>query len=113
MSVESVSQARSAREDRCYQEVARWDVRVNLPMSPSGSYVLPPGCILCGGTRVSTTVPTNGDEIGTTQCRSEVTKRSADLIEIRKGAINLQPVKVSLLPESSSCQIVVALQRIE
>ena len=48
-----------------------------------------------------------------THCRSEVTKRSADLIEIRKGAINLQPVKVSLLPESSSCQVVVALQRIE
>ena len=87
---------------------------MNLPMSPSSVYVLPPpGCILCGGTRVSTTVPTNGDEIGTTQCRSEVTKRSADLLEIRKGAINLQPVKVSLLPESSSCQIVVALQRIE
>ena len=88
---------------------------MNLPVSPSSVYVLPPGCILCGGTssRVSTTVPTNGDEIGTTQCRSEVTKRSADLLEIRKGAINLQPVKVSLLPESSSCQIVVALQRIE
>ena len=52
-SVESVSQARSSREDRCYQDVVRWDVRVNLPMSPSSVYVLPPVAALCGGTRLN------------------------------------------------------------
>ena len=59
---------------------------MNLPMSPSSVYVLPPGCILCGGTssRVSTTVPTNGDEIGTTQCRSDETIRGP--IRDKKGS---------------------------
>ena len=75
MSGESVSQARSKREDRCYQERVRWDVRVNLPMSPSSVYVLPPGCILCGGTRVSTTDKWRRDRNSALQKRSDETIR--------------------------------------